>query len=858
MDQNNLLPRQINFYEKLDKIFDSKYEVETKNKRRYAKNFCKKGSKDVTEKLFPQQQFVTNILQKNGIRGMQIFHGLGSGKTCASISSAISILKSGNFDKVIIFLPAFLKDNFESEIESCKPQGAFLSADSYEIFAYNSNSLRNNLYKSFGVTNLKDLIEKMENKIIIVDESHHLIQMMHNQLIFLEKRKIDNINFELAEQSNGLFFYKLFMSLKNVKIILLSGTPLTNFSYEAAVLGNILVGYTKKKKTLFPENSSVFYNRYLDEYKQKLKNLNDFERRFIGLISYYPSIDNKYIFPVISDYYSFVLQMLDDQRSIYEYYYNLEKEEEKKRLKSKSKFTEDIPGTFMVFTRMASNFVYPIEYFEKFRNYFYPVDLKDITLADFLNFKELNKKKPSIGEEEYKKIFKQFTQNFNQVYPYYFGKYKQFTGEDGKIYRTFYGVENCSCKYEQLKKQLLENLGYENTELENVPKKTLIYSNFKNWAGLQSLEYLLKYMGFRRDKDLNPEINYTNQLFTEKDSNEKDSNNGLQNTDSDENMQNYSIRGGSGKRAGAGAGASSSRKEISPEIANLMPDSKSYSTSEYKKYNDYFKGKKYLIFEGKNKKEIIAKFNDQSNDLGQIYPILIISGSGAEGISLTNTRFVHIMEPYWNKNRIDQVIGRATRLCSHYTLEEQYQNVTVYEYLATIKPVSSTTEIVETGPIETTDLKIDKISKQKYEIIKGIYNIFKVVAVDCRFMNSKRCTEYRYDMSTYNPKKMSKYWYDYYYKNKQEFNDISKFITEYLTTLYKFKNSDTTYLGKDIDENYYIINFNKKYFEILGIILNDNDNKELFIVYDFNENPLYKLKKNDVEAGEFMPILEQI
>ena len=32
---------------------------------------------------------------------------------------------------------------------------------------------------------------------------------------------------------------------------------------------------------------------------------------------------------------------------------------------------------------------------------------------------------------------------------------------------------------------------------------------------------------------------------------------------------------------------------------------------------------------------------------------------GAEGISLRNTRCVHIMEPYWHPVRIQQVIGRA-------------------------------------------------------------------------------------------------------------------------------------------------------------------------------------------------------
>ena len=44
---------------------------------------------------------------------------------------------------------------------------------------------------------------------------------------------------------------------------------------------------------------------------------------------------------------------------------------------------------------------------------------------------------------------------------------------------------------------------------------------------------------------------------------------------------------------------------------------------------------------------------------------MIISSAGAEGISLTGVRQVHIMEPFWNFIRIGQVFGRAIRMGSH-------------------------------------------------------------------------------------------------------------------------------------------------------------------------------------------------
>ena len=59
----------------------------------------------------------------------------------------------------------------------------------------------------------------------------------------------------------------------------------------------------------------------------------------------------------------------------------------------------------------------------------------------------------------------------------------------------------------------------------------------------------------------------------------------------------------------------------------------------------------------------------------------MITSSGSEGINLRNTRFVHIMEPYWHPVRTEQVIGRARRICSHKNLPIALQTVEVFIYL---------------------------------------------------------------------------------------------------------------------------------------------------------------------------------
>ena len=61
-------------------------------------------------------------------------------------------------------------------------------------------------------------------------------------------------------------------------------------------------------------------------------------------------------------------------------------------------------------------------------------------------------------------------------------------------------------------------------------------------------------------------------------------------------------------------------------------------------------------------------------------PVLLISSSGGEGISLKGTRLVQVLEPHWNPSKINQTIGRAARYKSHEHLPESKRNVSVEHY----------------------------------------------------------------------------------------------------------------------------------------------------------------------------------
>jgi hypothetical protein len=95
-----------------------------------------------------------------------------------------------------------------------------------------------------------------------------------------------------------------------------------------------------------------------------------------------------------------------------------------------------------------------------------------------------------------------------------------------------------------------------------------------------------------------------------------------------------------------------------------------------------------------------------NNNMGEIIKILMITAAGSEGINLKNTRYVHLMEPYWHPVRLEQVIGRARRICSHKDLPIELQTVEVFLYLMTFTPDQLNSD-------EAIELKLKDLSKRK-------------------------------------------------------------------------------------------------------------------------------------------------
>ena len=130
----------------------------------------------------------------------------------------------------------------------------------------------------------------------------------------------------------------------------------------------------------------------------------------------------------------------------------------------------------------------------------------------------------------------------------------------------------------------------------------------------------------------------------------------------------------------------------------------------------------YVEFNGsmndKKKKEAVDKYN-----AGEVSAILV-SGAGSEGLDLKGTRTVQIVEPHWNKSRIEQVVGRGIRYQSHSDLPEDERNVKVIKY-QTVMPKTFMQKLFRKDPDTSTDQYLENLSVEKQQILDQFLDIFK-------------------------------------------------------------------------------------------------------------------------------------
>ena len=134
---------------------------------------------------------------------------------------------------------------------------------------------------------------------------------------------------------------------------------------------------------------------------------------------------------------------------------------------------------------------------------------------------------------------------------------------------------------------------------------------------------------------------------------------------------------------------------------------------------------------------ILQIYNSPQNKKGDLIKVILGSPAMKEGVTLLRTREVHLLDPYWNRSRVEQIMGRGVRFCSHKDLPMKERQVDVYHYYA-VDPESNsgvfpsnTDRNNNNKDSKTVDIHIRDMGKMKEKYNKMYETILKEVAIDC-------------------------------------------------------------------------------------------------------------------------------
>jgi superfamily II DNA or RNA helicase len=138
-----------------------------------------------------------------------------------------------------------------------------------------------------------------------------------------------------------------------------------------------------------------------------------------------------------------------------------------------------------------------------------------------------------------------------------------------------------------------------------------------------------------------------------------------------------------------------------------------------------FKQAKYVMITGDkyfspNNGEDMKNITSPENYDGSQVKVILISKAASEGLDFKCIRQIHILEPWYNMNRIEQIIGRGVRNLSHCGLPYEERNVEIYLHGTLPK-----------NDIEPADLYVYRLAEKKTKLIGQVTRLLKETAVDC-------------------------------------------------------------------------------------------------------------------------------
>ena len=652
---------------------ENKYDGSIRDLEDYSNKLC-----NADFELNPHQLFVRNFLSFNTpYNSLLLYHGLGTGKTCTAITVAEEMrdyLKQLKiFQRIIVVASPNVQENFKLQLfderkldlvnniwstksnctgnkflKELNPTGSSISKqklvsqikrlinESYLFMGYREfasyihkvSNIEDTGHDSNKITKIqkKKLQKIFDNRLIIIDEVHNIRLLGTSDK---HDKKIANSLTKLVKYTN------------NMRLLLLSGTPMYNHYSEIIWLINLMNLNDNRspvnKNEIFDSNGDFVKDNQGNEIGKDL-----FIQKITGYVSFIRG-ENPYIFPyrIYPDMFNketsiksiqypretinlkpiekplqymdlFMTNLEPYQESIYRYIIqNFNKKEKKKSFEELDSFGYND----LQYPIEALNIVYPIEDFN---------DKSKIPVNQLIGKTGLSR----ILDISYGKNGEQIKQyKYNPSILEKFGRIFSLT-EIGKYSSKIFSI----CK-----------------SIINSEGIVLVYSQYIE-GGLIPLAIALEELGFTR----------------------------------------YG------------------------ESTSLLKD------NDVKKNN-----MKYVMITGdithsKDNTDEINASTDIANINGDKVKVILISRAGSEGIDLKYIRQVHILEPWYNTSRIEQIIGRAIRSKSHCSLPFIKRNVQIFLYATLLK----------TGE-EAADLYVYRVAETKAIQIGKISRLLKETCVDC-------------------------------------------------------------------------------------------------------------------------------
>jgi hypothetical protein len=128
-------------------------------------------------------------------------------------------------------------------------------------------------------------------------------------------------------------------------------------------------------------------------------------------------------------------------------------------------------------------------------------------------------------------------------------------------------------------------------------------------------------------------------------------------------------------------------------------------------------------------------YNSDNNINGDNIKIIVGTTNMIEGVSLNNVRQIHVMQPWYNISRNEQIVGRGVRQCSHIRLPFTMRNVTIFNYVA-ISESLDTNDLQHIVPFKNPktldiDLRRLQLATDKITKISILEDLLKRNSIDC-------------------------------------------------------------------------------------------------------------------------------